>query len=208
MVDYLDIIARGYSGEWMAEEDWDLEKVALTTRRLVREHGLAWEKDHVITDDPSLADAVFRAGFELAACTGVYQRSTERVIRFSEEELADGLQAMPQTLVVGEGEDARTLYSRGICDERLPLIWGGPPGTPFPERLFLANTISYALGRIRSYPDIERTIGAFYGGLRGQNPMPATGEDGLEVVRLMETIQAMAETAPTTDPSGRETARA
>ena len=144
MRNYLDIIGRGHSGEWMAEEDWDLEKVALTTRRLVREHGLAWEKDHIITDDPSLADAVFRAGFELAATAGVYQRSTDRVIRFSEEELADGLQAMPQSLVVGEGEDARTLYSRGICDERLPLIWGGPPGTPFPEHLFLANTVSYA----------------------------------------------------------------
>jgi len=144
MRSYLDVMDRGNTGDWISEEDWDLEKVALTTRRLVRKYKLAWEKDHVVTDDPSLADAVFQAGFELAATIGVYQRNTERVIRFSEAELVDGLRAMPQTLVVGEGKDARTLYARCICDDRLPLIWGGPPGAPFPERLFLAHAISYA----------------------------------------------------------------
>ena len=92
---------------------------------------------------PALADAIFAAGLELAQSIGVYARSTERIIEFDADELAEGLRRMPQTIVMGEGKDARTLYARRILDERLPLIWAGTPGTPIPEELFLPSVMSW-----------------------------------------------------------------
>jgi methylamine--corrinoid protein Co-methyltransferase len=140
---YHDIMDRARSGPYISENDWDLKKVAMTTRKLVKKYKLQWDPQQIITDDPGLADAVFEAGLELAREIGVYSRSTERIIEFTPDELEEGLRRMPQTLVMGEGKDARTLYARKILDDRLPLVWAGTPGTPTPEALFLPSVISW-----------------------------------------------------------------
>ncbi len=144
MLDYLEILDRANSGPYISEQDWDLQKVALTTKRLVRKYKLEWDPNQVVVDDPSLIDAVYQAGFELAAALGAYSRSTERIISISQGEIEDALKARPLSIVMGEGKDARTLHARRIADERPPLFFAGSPGTPIPERLFLANVISCA----------------------------------------------------------------
>jgi methylamine--corrinoid protein Co-methyltransferase len=143
MLNYLEILDRANNGPYLPEADWDLEKVALTTKRLVRKHRLEWDRTQAIPTDPALADAVFAAGFELACELGAYCRSTERVLPFSRAEIEAGMRLAPQTLVMGEGKDARTLYARHLGDERRPFFFGGSPGTPIPERLFLPNVLSY-----------------------------------------------------------------
>jgi methylamine--corrinoid protein Co-methyltransferase len=143
MFDYHDIMDRARSGPYISEEDWDLNKVAMSTRKLVKKYKLDWNPEKIVTDDPGLADTIFEAGFELASKIGVYSRSTERIIEFDVAELEEGLRRMPQTLVVGEGKDARTLFARKIMDDRPPLVWAGTPGTPTPENLFLPSVISW-----------------------------------------------------------------
>ncbi|MFW6070632.1 MAG: monomethylamine:corrinoid methyltransferase, partial [bacterium] len=125
ILNYLEIIDRANSGPYIEEENWDLEKVAMTTMKLVEKYNLTWDPECVIADDPGLADAIFDAGLELAQTIGAYSRSTERIIEFEPGELEEGMRLMPQTLVMGEGKDARTLYARKIMDERLPLVWAG-----------------------------------------------------------------------------------
>jgi hypothetical protein len=73
---YLEIIDRANSGPYISEENWDLEKVAMTTMKLVRRHKLAWNPEQIVTDDPGLADAVFAAGLELAVAVGAYSRTS------------------------------------------------------------------------------------------------------------------------------------
>ena len=144
ILSYLDVLERANHGPHISEENWDLEKVAMTTIRLVQKYKLDWNPEVIVTDDPGLADAVFEAGLELAAEIGAYSRTTERIIEFSRSELEEGLRHMPQTLVMGEGKDARTLFSRKIMDERPPLVWAGNPGAPHPEALFLPSVLSWA----------------------------------------------------------------
>jgi methylamine--corrinoid protein Co-methyltransferase len=144
MRSYHEIIDRASNGPYIGEEEWDLKKVAMTTRRLVEKYKLSWNPEVVVPDDPVLADAVFEAGFELVQQIGAYSRSTERIIQFEPGELEEGMRLMPQTLVMGEGKDARTLYARRIMDDRLPLVWAGNPGAPTPEELFLPSVMSWA----------------------------------------------------------------
>ncbi|MFW5941678.1 MAG: monomethylamine:corrinoid methyltransferase [Chloroflexota bacterium] len=144
ILNYLEIIDRANSGPYIEEENWDLEKVAMTTMKLVEKYNLTWDPECVIADDPGLADAIFDAGLELAQTIGAYSRSTERIIEFEPGELEEGMRLMPQTLVMGEGKDARTLYARQIMDERLPLVWAGNPGAPHPEELFKPAVRSWA----------------------------------------------------------------
>jgi methylamine--corrinoid protein Co-methyltransferase len=143
MIDYLEILERSNTGEYISEESWDLEKVASCAYRLVRKYQLTWDRDQPVCDDPSLADAIYQAGYEMAVELGAYDRSTERMIHLKQSEIDEAIAAAPQTLVMGEGKDARTLYARRIGDERLPLFFGGPPGNPIPQSLLLANMVSY-----------------------------------------------------------------
>ncbi len=143
MRNYLEILDRAHNGPYISEENWDLEKIAMTTKRLVKKYKLEWDKNTLVTDDASLSEAIFKAGYELAVEVGAYSRSTERVIEISQDEIDEGLRDMPQEVVMGEGKDARTLYARRLNDERAPLTFGGSPGTPVPERMFLANVMSY-----------------------------------------------------------------
>jgi methylamine--corrinoid protein Co-methyltransferase len=142
MRNYLELLDRANNGAYISEENWDLEKISATARRLVKKYRLEWDRNQVVSDDPSLADAVFQAGLEMALELGVYCRSTERIIALRQDEIEDGLHTMPQTLLMGEGKDARSLYARRLGDERPPLFFGGTPGTPVPERFYLANVIS------------------------------------------------------------------
>lgn len=141
---YFDILDRAHNGPYITEENWDLEKVAMTTMNLVQKYKLKWDQNVIIPDDPGLVDTVFEAGRELANAIGVYCRSTERMIQFDTSELDKGLSHMRQTLEMGEGKDARQLYARKIMDERTPLVWAGNPGAPNPEELFAPSVLSWA----------------------------------------------------------------
>jgi hypothetical protein len=129
MLNYLDILDRAHNGPYISEESWDLDRIAMTTKRLVKKYKLEWDRNNIVTDDPSLSECIFKAGYELAVEVGAYSRSTELIIQISQEEIDEGIRNMPQTIVMGEGKDARTLYARHLDDERAPLFFGGSPGS-------------------------------------------------------------------------------
>ncbi|MDR3574476.1 MAG: monomethylamine:corrinoid methyltransferase [Anaerolineaceae bacterium] len=142
-LNYLEIIERANQGEPVKKDDWDFNQIALGTRELVKKYKLAWSRDTVLPSDPDLIDRVFQAGLELISRTGIYSLSTGRIIKFSQDELQEGLYTAPQSLVLGEGKDARTLYARKVQDPRPPIIWAGNPGVPTPEELFLPMVMSW-----------------------------------------------------------------
>ena len=143
MRSYLEILDRMRTGPPMTEEEWDLDKVARSTRAIVEKRKLAWTPDVIVGAGQGLADSVFEAGLELACEVGLYSRSSGRVVRFEREELIEGLDRMPRSLVMGEGKDARTLVARHVVDDRPPMVWAGNPGAPTPERLFLPMVMSW-----------------------------------------------------------------
>jgi methylamine--corrinoid protein Co-methyltransferase len=143
-MDYLEILDRSNAGTYISEENWDLEKVAMTCMKLVQQYDLKWDKQVLVPNDPALADRVFAAGFELAAEIGAYNRSSERMLHFERGELEAGLKNMKTSLRMGCGADERVLFPRRIMDERAPLVWAGNPGAPHPEALFLPAVVSWA----------------------------------------------------------------
>jgi len=140
---YLDVLDRAKTGPQVKKSDWDLDHVVIPTKQMVKKYDIRWDKQIVVPNDPDLADRVFQAALELAEETGVYCINTERVIKFTREELQQGLQSAPKSLVMGEGKDSRTLVARGIRDSRPPIVWAGNPGVPTPEELFLPMVQSW-----------------------------------------------------------------
>ncbi|MDZ4159371.1 MAG: monomethylamine:corrinoid methyltransferase [Anaerolineaceae bacterium] len=140
---YLDLIARADEGAVVNKRDWDFEHVLMTVRRLVKKYELGWDKQLIIPSEPDVADRIFQAGMELAQSIGVFLISSGRILRFDRAELEEGVRQAPQTLLMGEGKDARTLIARRILDPRPPLVWAGNPGVPTPEGLFLPMVMSW-----------------------------------------------------------------
>lgn len=121
-VHLLELIERSETGEAMPKSEWDFEHIVLPTAGLVRKYNLTWDPEHILPEDPDLADRVYQAGLELALQSGIYSVTTGRVIRFDPAEIQAGIREMPVVLSMGEGKDMRSLYARQVCDTRLPLV--------------------------------------------------------------------------------------
>ena len=120
------------------------DSIAVATKAIVTKYDLqnGIRKD-VIPMDNDLIDRLFQAGLELAQTSGVYFSNSKTILNFERGELENGLKNAKTSLVMGEGEDSRTLYARQIMDKRPPLVWAGNPGCPTPEELFQPTVMSW-----------------------------------------------------------------
>lgn len=133
---YLELCERSHTGEKVTKDDWDMDYIIDTVRDLVEEYEFEWDKQVIIPEDEKLFADMFEAAKKMLLATGVYNMSTQRIIKFTEEEMEEGIRNMKTELTMGEGKDAYTLVARKVEDERAPAIWAGNPGCPTPERLY------------------------------------------------------------------------
>ncbi len=143
MVDFIEVIRRTESGPFIDERDFDIEVIFRTTQRLVKHYGIQYDRKHLITLDPEMADAAFRAGLELAEEAGMFCVDTSRVIKFSREELLYGLKTAPRELSIGQGKDQRTLRANVWGKLQRPFIWAGFSGAPLSEESYRQSIRSY-----------------------------------------------------------------
>lgn len=141
---FLEICERSNTGKKVEKNDWDMDAIVENVMDLVEKYDLTYDENVLIPEDESLFHRLFDAAKELLVQTGVYNLTTKRVIKLSEDEIEEGIQNMRQELVMGEGKDAYKLVPRKIEDELPPAIWAGNPGCPTPESIFYANVKSVA----------------------------------------------------------------
>lgn len=133
---FLELYMRGQSGEIVPKDDWDVDYVVDSVMDLVDEYDFSWDKNVIIPEDDKLFADMFEASKKLIEEIGMYNLSTQRVIKFTPEEIEEGIRNMKTELSMGEGKDAVTLYARKVEDDRDALIWAGNPGCPTPEKLY------------------------------------------------------------------------
>ena len=128
---YLELCERAETGEKVSKDDWDMDYIIDTVMELVDEYDFDWDKQVLVPQDDKLLDDMFAAAKKMILTTGVYNMSTGRIIRFTEEEIDEGIRNMKTELVMGEGKDAYTLTARMIEDTKEPAIWAGKSGLPY-----------------------------------------------------------------------------
>ncbi len=139
----VEIYKRSRSGPFMKEVEYDLT-LSRRLRELLKEYEITYRPDQLVPADDALADRVFQAGLQLLADVGAYHLDTQRVIRFSRNEILEALRQAPAEIRVGEGRDMVTAVHRNIEDPNPPLNLTGPAGQACSEQYYLANLISYA----------------------------------------------------------------
>jgi methylamine--corrinoid protein Co-methyltransferase len=150
MISLLEIADRAYSGPRMNEKEWNLG-LFQTMQKLVTEYNLAYtgpEQYYNVDDD--YVDRAFQATIQFLTERGTYCISTNRVIKFTEDEISTAVKAAPSQFIVGTGQDARIIHKREIEDQkRVNVISGGH--CPWP--LDIAPMAQAAYARVQ-YGDI------------------------------------------------------
>lgn len=144
MISFWDAVERCDKGERMKETDYDLllwQRVS----ELVKKHEIHFDRDRVVPSDDGLADRAFEAAMELFLDIGFYCLDTERVARFTREEVEDVLRHAPSHYVWGEGKDQRLSEARDVEDSRDPSCTFSALGVPVPEELFVKVCQSLAM---------------------------------------------------------------
>jgi methylamine--corrinoid protein Co-methyltransferase len=128
MISFFEIIRRAQTGSYYAEEDFDMGLFVPKLREVVEKYGIRYDPENPIPDDDQLADRVFQAGLEFYSEVGAYCTDTSRVIRFTRDEILEGLRDAPSSPVFGEGRDRKTMLARRPESDLPPWCFLGAGG--------------------------------------------------------------------------------
>jgi methylamine--corrinoid protein Co-methyltransferase len=141
--DFLEVIRRAESGEMMKEADYD-KKLGRRALALMKQYEIRFDPQSVVPADDGLADRVYQAAVDLFLDLGVYCTDTQRVIRFTKEELDWALKNAPREVRYGREKETVSVYPRKVEDKREPACFFSAVGTPVTEEMFLPIAQSYA----------------------------------------------------------------
>jgi methylamine--corrinoid protein Co-methyltransferase len=128
MIDFLEVIKRAQTGPYYSDEDFAMQVVVPKLREVVEKYGIRYHPENPIPDDDQLADDVFQAGLEFYTEVGTYCTDTNRAIRFTSEEVLEGLRDAPSAPVFGEGRDRKALVARRPESQDPPYCFLGAGG--------------------------------------------------------------------------------
>jgi methylamine--corrinoid protein Co-methyltransferase len=145
MIPIIEIAKRALDGKPFIEKEFDMRAFSPRVRELVKEYGISYDPDVLVPSDDGLADAVFKAAFDLICDVGVYCKDTERIIAFEEKEVRQELKTSFDQAVLGEGMEQRTLLPRKPDSKEKPWIFAGAGGvTVSDESIFMRLVENYA----------------------------------------------------------------
>jgi methylamine---corrinoid protein Co-methyltransferase len=130
----LDILQRTQTGEYCTVKDWDIRRIPAAIKQKLKAYGLekTCDPSNPVNSDDSLADAFYKAGYEVALELGMLCETTERIVKVSEEELAAAVELAPSEILVGEGSDGTWLRARKPEDP-YPMVFGASMAITFSE---------------------------------------------------------------------------
>jgi|Deesub1362B_J571_1020462.scaffolds.fasta_scaffold00178_17 methylamine--corrinoid protein Co-methyltransferase len=130
-----EIYRRTEDGPIVEEEYFDKKLLPRKLRELAKEYDINYNPEEPVPTDDKLADDVFEAGKKLLCDVGILCVDTGRLIKFSEDEIKEGLKAAPNKITIGQGERSREITERKAEDKKIPWLVPGPSGMPISEDL-------------------------------------------------------------------------
>jgi methylamine--corrinoid protein Co-methyltransferase len=183
---FLEVIKRTESGERIKETDYD-KKLGKKTLALTKQYEIRYDPNLLIPTNDGMVDRIFQAAVDLFLDLGVYCTDTQRVIRFTQEELQWALENVPQEVQYGREKETVSVYPRKVEDRRDPACFFSAVGTPVTEEMFLSVAQSYA-----QEPLADTFSGPLIISYKG---MPVTSGSPIEVEAAIWNTQMLREAA-------------
>lgn len=144
----------------MKAEDFDLA-FSVKLRELIAKYDIKYTPEEFVIND-NMADAIFHAGVELLADTGLYHLDTRRVVKLTKQEileLAGKRKENPGKAEFGSGREKMVIAYRSGKDTRPPTLYSGTAGA-VEEDVFISMVQSFAqeeeIEGISICPGLER----------------------------------------------------
>ena len=128
MLSFFEIIKRALTGPYFTEEEFDLQVLVPKIRQVIKKYDIRYDPQTPLPSDDKLADDVFEAALEFYTDVGTYCTDTGRVIRFTRDEILEGLKDAPESPVLGEGRDQKAMVGRHPESEVPPWCFVGAGG--------------------------------------------------------------------------------
>ena len=167
-IDAYEFYNRAKTGEKCSQDDWDLMKIPMKAMELKQKYGLDFKGEFVPTD-AAMTEKLFKAGFEMLLDLGIFVTDTQRIVKYTEDEIWDAIRNPQYEFKLGTGRDAVNVRKRNVADKRGPIIQGGPTGSPISEDVFYAVHMSYALEK-----EVDTIVNGVMTSIRGYPPVPKT----------------------------------
>lgn len=143
MISLLEVAERSQKGPRIEEKEWNLSLFRKMTQ-LTRDYDICCPPDApFFNTDDSVLQRAFQAAVDFLVDMGVYCISTNRVIKFTEEEILTAVREAPTEVSIGEGKDARVLKQREI-EGKEPVNICPAHHAPFSEDIAPLVTKNYA----------------------------------------------------------------
>jgi methylamine--corrinoid protein Co-methyltransferase len=158
----------------MKEADYD-KRLGKKVLSLMKQYEIRYDPQCVIPTDDGMADRVYKAAVDLFLDLGVYCTDTQRIIRFTQEELQWALENVPKEVRYGREKETVSVYPRKVEDRRDPVCFFSAVGTPVTEEMFLPVARSYeaAIWNTRMLREAARQAGRPHIGIHN---FQSTGE--------------------------------
>lgn len=101
MLNFLDICERALKGPVMSEKDFDMNLFLPRLSETVKKYGIRYDKATPVPSDDRAADNLFAAAVDFLSQVGVYCQDTNRIIRFTKEEILAAVKHAPGFCAAG-----------------------------------------------------------------------------------------------------------
>ena len=181
--DFYDIARRAETGPLMLSDDFNLKLLPQVIMEEMKDLKIEYNPEVLVSDDNTLSDEVWEAGYRVFLRTGLYSINSRRQILFSEDETKEVLKHYKPHIKVGKGRDEITLYNRGVEDSRPPIVFGGPMNADVTEDLMVKLNEAFAR---------EKIIDVLFmpGHIRTMDGVEIRMNSGLEVKAVLKYARA------------------
>jgi methylamine--corrinoid protein Co-methyltransferase len=133
-----EILLRSKEGPFMEEKQFDLA-LFKKTQELQKKYQIKYDPDKPLDTEGDLADRVYQAGIELFTELGTFCVTTNRVIRVTEKDLLASIDACPEEIELGQGNERVKMAHRDVEGDQEVVVVAGIQTAPFSdeESMFL-----------------------------------------------------------------------
>lgn len=176
--------ARANDGPICFGQDFDTKVYWPKLKAITEKYGIKYDPTHMIPCDDDLLDRLWQAAIEMVVEVGVLCTDTQRIIEFSEKEILEVMENIPDRYTMGAGKDAITVIHRGIEDYddlKQPVFLHGRILGPISDDLYEKIVMGYAAEPLVDYV-------AFQGNLTKIQGVPVTPNSPWEMLAEMKCI--------------------
>jgi methylamine---corrinoid protein Co-methyltransferase len=181
---FQEIILRSKAGKIVEEKQFDLS-LFKKTQALQKKYDIRYNPEKPVDVSGEMADRLFQAGVALYLDIGTYCTTTKRVIKVSEQELADEIAACPEAIELGQGEDRVTMAHRDVEGPQEPIVVAGVQTAPFSNEEMMF--------KIYKGCAMDRCVDGIWGGilLKIDNTYEVVAGAPSEIYQYRKTVEIM-----------------